>query len=990
MKKKVWFSLIIMILVLVLTFGLVSCNKKKKNNNTTVKDTLVVGYDLFSNKFSPFFSETSYDQDVWAMTQIGLLAADRQGAIVYNGIEGEVINYNGTNYTYYGLSNVTVTKNQDGSVYYDVTIRSGDKTIYFSDGQPVTIDDVIFSMYVLSDPTYDGSSTFYSLPIKGMQSYRLDLDQEIIDTLSPIAEDIVAAYESTYEAYDAAIKALEDAFATTYADAIATYKTAIAAADAAYDAAVEAAEALTDEDEQAAALEAAEVACDNAYDAAETARNNTEAGGKKYSVAAAELEAAKEAVTVPAYVANSRTDEHGDPIQDKFTMAQYTSFVDSIWTVGGAALAQDIVSYCVAKYGSYLADFNNNQVATGMGLWGFGDYGVRKATTDASVTAEEKKGTAYRTAAGGALYVIDDTAAKPVFELGGHKYVKATGDTTKTIYRITGTHVKNGAVTAVSEYTGALYVFADEDNFYTSPLKQKYSLADDANSPTIAVYAANIKAAYGDNFIEAAGVEKANSDYDGYMQEVINKWMQTEGAAQQGGRKIANIAGITKTSANSLRITTTQFDAVTIYQLSVSVAPKHYYGNGTYNYDANNFGFTKGDLTPVRAKTTAPMGAGAYKFVSFADGIVTFEANENYWEGAPKIKYIKFKEYSSDSDKTPALLNGDIDIVTPSISNTVVDIIKGANSNSQLSGNKITTDLIDFNGYGYIGICADVVNKDGQKGSEASKNLRKGFATLFAAYREYTVNSYYGDRASVINYPISNCSWAAPQPNDQGYAVAFSTDKDGNAIYTADMDENAKFAAAKAAAIGFFKAAGYNFDDATGRFTDMPSNYEFWIPGGGSGDHPTLALANKVAEELASIGVTIKVKDLANSNDLWDALGAHTLAFWAAAWGGSSDPDMYQVYHGDNKTGSNHYGINDATLNQIIMDARATDVVSTRKTYYKQALNIILDWAVEVPVYQRKECVIYSTDRVNINTLTPDRTPYWSYLAEIYKLEINA
>ena len=170
----------------------------------------------------------------------------------------------------------------------------------------------------------------------------------------------------------------------------------------------------------------------------------------------------------------------------------------------------------------------------------------------------------------------------------------------------------------------------------------------------------------------------------------------------------------------------------------------------------------------------------------------------------------------------------------------------------------------------------------------------------------------------------------------------------------------------------------------------MPDSYEFWIPGGGSGDHPTLALANKVAEVLKSIGVTIKVKDLANSNDLWDAVGAHSLAFWAAAWGGSSDPDMYQVYHGDNKTGSNHYGINDAQLNQIIMDARATDVVSTRKTYYKQALNIVLDWAVEVPVYQRKDCVIYSTNRVKIDSLTPDRTPYWSYLAEIYKLEINA
>ena len=34
---------------------------------------LVAGYSNFSSKFSPFFSETAYDQDVWAMTSISLL-----------------------------------------------------------------------------------------------------------------------------------------------------------------------------------------------------------------------------------------------------------------------------------------------------------------------------------------------------------------------------------------------------------------------------------------------------------------------------------------------------------------------------------------------------------------------------------------------------------------------------------------------------------------------------------------------------------------------------------------------------------------------------------------------------------------------------------------------------------------------------------------------------------------------------------------------------
>ena len=60
-----------------------------------VNDTLVVGYDPFNSKFSPFFSETAYDQDAYAMTQLSLLTSDRTGAIIQKGIEGEISRANG-------------------------------------------------------------------------------------------------------------------------------------------------------------------------------------------------------------------------------------------------------------------------------------------------------------------------------------------------------------------------------------------------------------------------------------------------------------------------------------------------------------------------------------------------------------------------------------------------------------------------------------------------------------------------------------------------------------------------------------------------------------------------------------------------------------------------------------------------------------------------------------------------------------------------------
>ena len=129
---------------------------------------MVYATSSFGMKFSPFFAATAYDQEVVDFTQGGLLAADRGGAIIYDGINGETHSYNGTDYFYQGMGSVEVVQNADGTVDYKLTMRDD---IKFSDGTPATIDDVIFGIYVLADPTYDGSSTLYAQPIIGMSEY---------------------------------------------------------------------------------------------------------------------------------------------------------------------------------------------------------------------------------------------------------------------------------------------------------------------------------------------------------------------------------------------------------------------------------------------------------------------------------------------------------------------------------------------------------------------------------------------------------------------------------------------------------------------------------------------------------------------------------------------------------------------------------------------------------------------------------------------------
>ena len=86
-------KIIALVLVVCMTACLfVGCKKSDSKKNAEEAESLtplVVGYSPFNEKFSPFFSETAYDQDVWALTQISLLTSDRRGSIIMNGIEGE-------------------------------------------------------------------------------------------------------------------------------------------------------------------------------------------------------------------------------------------------------------------------------------------------------------------------------------------------------------------------------------------------------------------------------------------------------------------------------------------------------------------------------------------------------------------------------------------------------------------------------------------------------------------------------------------------------------------------------------------------------------------------------------------------------------------------------------------------------------------------------------------------------------------------------------
>ncbi len=453
---------------------------------------------------------------------------------------------------------------------------------------------------------------------------------------------------------------------------------------------------------------------------------------------------------------------------------------------------------------------------------------------------------------------------------------------------------------------------------------------------------------------------------------------------------VQSISGIQRLDDHSLRIVMTEFSATAIYQLSTAVVPMHYYGDESqYDYENNRFGFPKGDLSGVKSVTTRPMGAGPYRFLSYAGGIVTLEASETYWKGQPKTRYIQFRE-GQEADKVPGVAAGTVDITSPAYSVEMAKAIANYNGGT-LSGDVITASMVDNLGYGYVGFNAELVKVGQDPGSRASRALRKAIATVISVYRDVAVDSYYGEFANVINYPISDTSWAAPRVTDAGYKTAFSLDAQGNALYTPDMTPEARYEAAKQGALEYFQAAGYTAEN--GRLTAAPEgaklSYEVLVGAGGNGDHPTFMALTQAAAALQEIGFRLIVTDLSNFSELTNAVNAGSAELFAMAWNASADPDLYQVYHSQGGSNEKAYHIKDEQLDELILLARQSADQTYRKTLYKACLDIIDDWAVEIPMYQRKNVVIFSTRRVDMASVTPDITPFWGWGNDIELLQMR-
>lgn len=401
----------------------------------------------------------------------------------------------------------------------------------------------------------------------------------------------------------------------------------------------------------------------------------------------------------------------------------------------------------------------------------------------------------------------------------------------------------------------------------------------------------------------------------------------------EDGIDVAEISGITRVDDNTCTVLFNSPNISGDKQVAwIPIVPKHYYGAD----------FTKGKLDGIKALNATPMGSGPYKFVSYQDNIVSLEANPSYFKGAPKIPNLKF-QVVSEEDKADAIINGDIDITDPSASLEVVD---------QLEDAGMEYSLVDNPGYGYIAISSERV---------PDINVRKGLMHLMN--RAPAVESYYGELAEVIERPLTPT--VAEYPHDAKEVYGYDPDK----------------------ALQYFTEAGYA-KDSSGKLVKNGQQLKITVGIGGEGtmNHPAAPILTQMANDMKTMGAELIIQDL-DASTLFSMFQSGELDMWVAAWGNATDCDLTQMF--GSKGNDNDVKLNSPEVDQLQVQILQTIDFDERCKLLAKELDLIMDAAVYMPVYQRKNMIVYNSDTVKIDTLPAETTTYWDYTKEIEKLEMN-
>ena len=867
-KSSRVFALVLTCFLLLQVVGLVACDPKKESYDPETR-AFTMSISTPDGVFNPYFSSSAYDSQIVGLTQIGMLNTDKKGNIVCGEDEPTVVK--------------AYTVKEDGDyTNYEFLIKNG---IKFSDGEPLTIKDVLFNLYVYLDPAYTGSSTIYSTDIVGLKSYRQQQLQPGDET----------AFEQSFA--DAAKKRIND---------LVSYV-------------------------------------------------------KFYGYASPD-----EKGTEPAESALPQLQKDFQTVADKF-LEELTSDWNAI----------DMTSYKENN------DFTDKWQVFLLNDGGYSDL-LRKESEGSNKNYKDENGN----------FKLDAAAAQKIYN----------EDLKEEVEKLTKTGMSKEA--------------AEQQVCINSVFEAFFPKNSDGKCDVTKTTASQFESVV-TNWGTAGTISdlfaaEAKSEHFASSDKIVPS---ISGITT---KKVTSFDGVSASDMNGeeydvLCIKINGVDPKAIYNFSFTVSPMHYYSTNsgyinkkgeTHRYidefdGKNNFGLEFGDSefmnTVINApsKVGLPLGAGSYMASNETGNHNTvsadtfFDKNMVYYERNPyfetvgknlsnaKIKYLKYKVVETDQI-IGALINGDIDFGEPNATQE---------NKTALQKEGLQSVQTMTSGYGYVGVNPRFV---------PNINVRRAIMKSFDT--SIIVNNYYkGGLASIITRPMSKASWAYPEDAtvyvDEEKGLDYRFDSTGAEIEALVKDA------------GYTKNGDGVYEKTIPGFGVDTLNYKFTIAGG-STDHPAYSMFLSAMKLLNEHGFAVQV---VTSQTALSDLSTGKLAVWAAAWSSTVDPDMYQVYHKDSKASSTSnwgYSYIKGTLrtsvyqtewklvqelSDLIDAGRETTKQDERTEIYAEALDKIMELAVEFPTYQRNDLAAFRGEILKRASMTNDKdlTPYNGLLSRIWEVEYN-
>lgn len=829
------------------------------------KDSIVLMAEEMEGLFNPFYATSGADMEVVGMTQLSMLSTDDNGSPVAGDDEATVVKA------------FDVAESEKQTVYTFV-LKNGLK---YSDGVPLTMNDVMFNLYEYLDPVYTGSTTLYSVDIVGLSQYRLQQNgnndnatKELETKAAVLAQnrinELVNLYEkigkttSTGTSYEAEEDEMRAAILSSSYTPSKGYKESVSE------------ETLTDDEYRQQLLEDYEFT----------------------------LKTFKEELQSDYKAAKESYDLNEKPYSE--------------WA---SKLSNDVFKFFL--YEGYITPK-------------YEEIEGKKDLTKILSFDGETYVTNYSTEEAAIQRVYGD---KVTYELNAVLTQWGTAGTLKTQYTAKATDI-------------LLQQNKKDDGSLNFPnISGIVSLGHTTTTSSVSVGGTTYRVAHEHN---SDGTPVAADEYD------------------------------------VLQITINGVDPKAIYNFGFGVAPVHYYTadadhpNGrTVDIANNQFGveWANSDFqTKViqsQDHVSVPLGAGPYRATNAANedsttgaefwknNVVYYKANENFMfpVKTEKIRY----QVVSPSNALDKLANNEVDFVTPQYRSENYERLESMKKDGYES---VSTWQL---GYGYIGINA---------GKVPNVNIRR--AIMAAMETSLAVDYYVEGTCMTIDWPMSMQSWAYPFQDD-GY-----TSKLNNHDYATWTGLDG----ARKKIQKYMNAAGVQAHDSS-------LNITFTIAGSSISEHPTYGVFKQAAELLNQEfgwGIEVKADSMALTK-----LSTGSLEVWAAAWGSTIDPDMYQVYHKNSKatsvyawgyreikSNSTLYSYENGILDQlskVIDKARSTTDRATRTADYETAMGYVLDLAIELPVYQRQTLYAYNAKTIS-GVNTDLKSSYTSPLEKVWELEL--